>query len=258
MAFVRGTIGNDILRGTRFSDHILGLRGDDIIYATGGNNLIYGDDRLETLADGNDTIYGGSGNDSIYGGGGDDLISGGGGHNYLNGGSGNDTLIGGSGFDLLLGKSGGNTLTGGGGVDWFVFDVSYDSLNTIKDFTNGLDKIVLDSGMINNTINLTIASNSIHPLAKATFGVTTQFYQLDPNDFLLLDRNGVTSDVTLFAGKTEEIVVVYNNGVDTNPDSSNPLEQPPIVYFHDGSQYQKLAMLSDGVLPRPADFVLYQ
>lgn len=258
MAFVRGTIGNNILRGTIFSDHILGLRGDDIIYATGGNNLIYGDDRLETLADGNDTIYGGSGNDSIYGGGGDDLIYGGGGNNYLNGGSGHDTLIGGSGFDLFRGGSGNNKLTGGGGVDWFVFDGSHDSLNTIKDFTNGLDKIVLDSSIIKNTINLSIASNSTHPLARTTFAMTTQFSQLDPNDFLLLDRNGVISDAILFAGKTEEIVVVYNNGVDTDPDSSDPLKQTPIVYYHDGSQYQKLAMLSNGVLPRPADFLLYQ
>ncbi|MGI0480026.1 calcium-binding protein [Geminocystis sp. CENA526] len=256
MALIRGTIRNDILQGTRFSDQIFGLRGDDIIYAGGGNNVIYGDDRVETALDGNDTIYGGTGNDTIYGGGGDDLIYGGSGNNYLHGGSGNDTIVGGSGFDMLLGKSGSNTLTGGGGVDWFVFDNSHDSLNTITDFTNGLDKIVLDSSIINNSINLTNPSNSTHPLARATFGTATQFRQLDANDFLWLPRNGEANDVTLFAGVTEEIVIVYNNGVGTNPDSPNPLEQPPIIYYNDGTQYQQLAMLTNGVLPRAQDFIL--
>lgn len=257
MALIRGTIRNDILRGTNFGNQIFGLRGDDIIYAGGGNNVIYGDDRLETALDGNDTIYGStSGNDTIYGGGGDDLIDGGGGNNYLNGGTGNDTIVGRSGFDMLLGKSGSNTLTGGGGIDWLVFDSSHDSLNTIKDFTNELDKIVLDSSIINNSINLSNPSNSTHLLARATFGNGTQFRQLVPNDFLWLDRAGDATN-GIFTGVTEEIVVVYNNGMGTNPNSSNPLEQPPIIYYNDGSQYQELAMLSNGVLPRAQDFILY-
>ncbi len=261
MAFIRGTLRNDIIRGTRFSDRIFGLRGNDIIYAEGGNNTIYGDDRVETALDGNDTIFGSnSGSDMIYGGGGNDLIDGKGGNNYLNGGSGEDTLIGSKfGSNMLLGGSGSDTLTGGSGVDWFVFEQNHDSLDTITNFTNGIDKIVIDKDILNSSINLTTLSNANHIFKTRTFASGTQFYQLNPNDFLWLDRNGNSQDNGvggIFDGVSEEIVVVYNNGVGTDPTATDPLELPPIIYYNNGTQYEQLAMLTNGVLPRATDFVL--
>ena len=66
--------------------------------------------------------------------------------NTLRGGDGNDTLSGGEGNDTLFGGTGNDRLTGGTGNDWFVFDSALGSTNidTLTDFTTGVDKIVLD------------------------------------------------------------------------------------------------------------------
>ncbi|WP_330205363.1 hypothetical protein [Cyanobacterium sp. Dongsha4] len=259
MAIIFGTSRNDILRVKDSFNRVLGKGGNDVIYADGFTNTIYGDDITEKVDDGNDTIFGSSrlgSRDIIYGGGGNDLIYGNEGNNYLNGGSGNDNLIGGSSYDMLLGGSGSDTLTGGGGIDWFVFDNTHNSLDRINDFNNGADKILIDTSILNNSIDLSTLSNANHIFKTTTFANGTQFYQLNPSDFLWLDRNGDSTD-GIFAGVTEEIVVVYNNGVGTNPNSSNPLEQPPVIYYNDGTQYQQLAMLSNGALPQANNFILY-
>ncbi|HMN84623.1 MAG TPA: hypothetical protein PKA74_01355 [Bauldia sp.] len=100
-----------------------------------------------------DTLAGYAGNDKMSGGKGDDSIFGGKGADTLQGGLGLDTLNGGAGNDWLDGGLGNDTLTGGGGADKFVFDYALDdtpgpnqNIDSITDFTHGVDKIYLDNG----------------------------------------------------------------------------------------------------------------
>lgn len=94
---------------------------------------------------------GGSGADSLVGGAGADTLSGGLGNDRLygleaadrlTGGAGDDLLSGGTGADRIDGGTGRDTLYGGTGADHFVFRQG-DGIDTLRDFTNGLDKIAL-------------------------------------------------------------------------------------------------------------------
>jgi Ca2+-binding RTX toxin-like protein len=78
---------------------------------------LVGNPNVRPLADGNDTIDGGTGNDTIFGGGGEDRLLGGFGNDRLDGGTGNDILEGGDGTDILDGAAGNDTLIGGAGTD---------------------------------------------------------------------------------------------------------------------------------------------
>ena len=88
------------------------IRGD-----AGGNLL--------SLASGNDTIDGLGGNDTLHGGGGNDLLKGK------------------SGDDELHGSAGADMLSGGSGSDTFVFAARHGA-DTIIDFSDGEDRIVLN------------------------------------------------------------------------------------------------------------------
>ncbi|MEL7028787.1 MAG: hypothetical protein AAGL49_06120, partial [Pseudomonadota bacterium] len=93
-----------------------------------------GDDQLSGNQD-SDTLIGGAGDDSIYAQFGDDLAEGGFGDDLIFGGldDGSDTLVGGEGDDVLYGL---------GGADVFVFGEG-DGVDTVKDFTSGLDQLDL-------------------------------------------------------------------------------------------------------------------
>ena len=61
-----------------------------------------------------------------------------------------DTLNGGAGNDVLYGGTGNDILTGGAGADKFVFASALNAstnVDTIRDFTSGTDKIVLDNNI---------------------------------------------------------------------------------------------------------------
>jgi hypothetical protein len=110
-----------------------------------GYNPIKGSKRSDRISGtgGNDDISGGSGSDRIFGDSGNDILS---------GGAGNDVLVGGSGDDVLKGGSGRDALTGGSGGDTFVLSLSkkngkVNKADVITDFTNGQDKIKLESGL---------------------------------------------------------------------------------------------------------------
>ena len=116
---------NDI-KGTNESERINGTRNRDFIQGF----------------DGDDRIYAGAKDDHLSGGYGDDLLLGGNGDDLILGEYGNDRLQGGTGNDLLDGGSGEDTLIGGSGSDAFFLD-GYNE-DTILDFQDGSDKIVLD------------------------------------------------------------------------------------------------------------------
>lgn len=91
---------------------------------------------------GADSLTGGAGADTLSGGLGNDLLQGLDGLDRLTGGAGNDILYGGTGADRIDGGTGRDTLWGGTGADQFVFRQG-DGIDTIRDFTNGVDKIAL-------------------------------------------------------------------------------------------------------------------
>ena len=162
MAFIKGTLNNDILSGTEKGDNIFGLGGRDLIFGLGGADFIHGGDHGDNISGGdgndwisagkgddsvdggagNDQIFGGAGDDFVNGGEGDDLVSGGNGNDYVEGAEGNDTLFGGAGDDTMIGDQGADIQTGGAGNDQFSFFLSTlqgDSLfsapDRIVDFT---------------------------------------------------------------------------------------------------------------------------
>lgn len=65
----------------------------------------------------------------------------------LDGGLGNDRLQGDAGSDVIYGNLGNDGLIGGGGADSFVFNTALNAttnLDNIRDFSSGVDKIILD------------------------------------------------------------------------------------------------------------------
>jgi Ca2+-binding RTX toxin-like protein len=163
-----GGTGNDWLDGGADADTLLGGDGNDSLSGGDGNDRLEGgagNDRLEG-GDGADTLVGGAGNDRLEGGAGADLLDGGTGNDWLDGGADADTLLGGDGNDSLWGGDGddwleggaGNdrldggagddVLLGGAGNDVFVFVGGND---TILDFTNGQDRIWLESDLWDGT-----------------------------------------------------------------------------------------------------------
>lgn len=83
---------------------------------------------------------GGSGNDAFIGSGLSDFIRGGGGDDTINAGGGDDLVRGGSGSDDVFLGTGQDTL-------YFTLDQIDNSLDTVRDFTTGEDKISLAAGI---------------------------------------------------------------------------------------------------------------
>ncbi|MBD2512414.1 hypothetical protein H6G91_35260 [Nostoc muscorum FACHB-395] len=110
--------GSDTINGTNNSDILDGGAGNDTINGLGSNDILLG-------GQGNDAINGGAGSDILYGGLGSD---------NLNGGAGNDSLIGGAGSDRFIFNS---------GQQFTQANAELVGLDTISDFVQGTDKIVL-------------------------------------------------------------------------------------------------------------------
>ncbi|MCL6285846.1 hypothetical protein M3P21_20215 [Ruegeria sp. 2012CJ41-6] len=171
---IRGTDGDDQLQGTKEDDQLIGLEGDDfllgrggddVIEASDGNDIVHGghgddeisgedgedvlrggrgDDEIEG-GDGDDRIFGGRGDDVLEGEDGDDLLYGRKGNDELWGGEGDDSLSGGAGSDQLAGGTGDDDLRGGRGDDAFIFNLTDIGADTICDFGNGDDLLVIST-----------------------------------------------------------------------------------------------------------------
>ncbi|MFN6484577.1 MULTISPECIES: DUF4347 domain-containing protein [unclassified Nostoc] len=136
----------------------------DVFNANSTQNTIFNKNTVTFLNDLNnnvngfdnsaDVINGQGGNDRIDGKSGNDLLRGGADYGYdtLIGGAGNDTLVGGNGSDILVGGTGNDilisggeydTLTGGGGRDQFIYQALKYNTDTITDFNQSEDKLVL-------------------------------------------------------------------------------------------------------------------
>lgn len=164
-----GWTGNDTLDGGAGDDSMSGDQGNDSINAGSGNDWVYagdGDDRVQMGA-GNDWAFGDVGNDSIDGGDGDDVIFAWEGNDTLIGGTGNDFFSGEGGNDSLIGGAGNDELYGGAGADRFVYSVA-SGIDTIRDFVQGTDVVVLSGFGVGATFASVIAPNVFYAGGNAT------------------------------------------------------------------------------------------
>ena len=184
----------------------LTLTGFGAINGTGNilNNVITGNYANNTLngLDGNDSLVGGYGNDTLIGGDGNDVLA---------GGAGNDLLIGGNGDDRFLFDSGTAFHSYAFGID------------TINDFTLGIDTIVLDKTSF--TALTSIAGNG--------FSVASEFAVVGS------DAEAATSSALIVYDSTNGNLFYNQNGTADG--------------FGTGAQF---ATLTDSPLISGSDFVI--
>ncbi|MBE9040872.1 hemolysin [Oscillatoriales cyanobacterium LEGE 11467] len=142
-----GNSGNDTLVGNSDSDFLSGDRNNDLIFGNQQNDLLVGDA-------GSDTIVGGRDNDILFGNTENDVLFGDLGNDSLFGGQNDDTLTGGDGDDRLSGDFGNDSLVGGNGSDRFVLAIGRGS-DTIADFENGPDLLVMTEGLTFDRLTIT-------------------------------------------------------------------------------------------------------
>ncbi|MCU0537091.1 MAG: S8 family serine peptidase [Hydrococcus sp. Prado102] len=152
-------LGNNLLFGNEGNDHLVvsvsrqeqagnntlnGGKGDDWISSSDGNDFLAGNDGKDIILGygGNDIIEGGKDDDGLNGGQGNDYLNGGEGNDQIEGGDDDDLLFGGNGSDLLRGLEGNDYLHGGKGNDYFAL-VPNTGEDTILDFEDGKDRLVL-------------------------------------------------------------------------------------------------------------------
>ncbi len=179
---IKGSEADNQLSGSTKADYIQGFGGNDFLYGLGGSDYLdggTGNDYLEGAA-GADTLVGGAGDDTYYlidndviielADGGIDLVlsginytlgnnlenltlrsnaagTGNDSDNRITAGSGKNTLFGGAGNDYLSGGNGNDTMNGGAGVDTFVLNAPLVGVDTLSDFTTGIDKISISAGL---------------------------------------------------------------------------------------------------------------
>jgi Ca2+-binding RTX toxin-like protein len=106
-----------------------------------------------------DPIVGTSKNDRLVGTAEDDLIRGLKGNDKLVGRAANDILVGGLGNDILKGGVGDDVLRGGGGKD--ICFLQNNGLDTIRQFSDGQDKLKLTGGLTFSNLVITQQGNDV-------------------------------------------------------------------------------------------------
>jgi protocatechuate 3,4-dioxygenase beta subunit len=168
--YINGNTANDTIYGGIDNDTLFGGKGFDLVFGDRANDTLYGNRGNDSLSgdEGNDLLYGGKADDVMLGGAGDDVLIGDQGNDTLCGGDGNNTLIGGSGDDVLFGGTSDDLLFGGLGSDTLVGDIGSNGfalsagggIDTIFNFTQGSDAIVLVGGLTFNQLSLTETNGS--------------------------------------------------------------------------------------------------
>ncbi|MBD2636851.1 hypothetical protein H6G52_15900 [Limnothrix sp. FACHB-881] len=173
--WLNGEVGNDFLSGDLGADTVLGGAGNDVIF---GDRSTPG----ETAESGTDLLCGGDGNDTLFGNQQADTLCGGMGNDLLFGGRGADWLFGSDGDDLLSGDRGEDTLIGGAGSDRFVIS---EGTETILDFEDGIDRLVLPVGVAFESLSLSV-SNGFLNLSNGTT-LLAKIANLTPNQLTAAD-----------------------------------------------------------------------
>lgn len=168
-----GGAGIDRMHGESGADDLQGQNGRDWMYGGSGNDVLSGGNSIDRLWGdrGEDILNGGRQDDRLWGGANDDLLKGAQGADVLRGENGDDELIGGSHSDELFGGDGADRLGGGAwgdfldggdgndrlqgdkGDDRFYYADGYD-LDTVVDFRNNQDTLVLKSNLWNGTLTV--------------------------------------------------------------------------------------------------------
>ncbi|MGB3494264.1 MAG: hypothetical protein WBA57_16155 [Elainellaceae cyanobacterium] len=155
---LRGGGGNDIYRNISTSDVIVENAGDgtdtietqftvslsDARFTNIENLTLTGSSDIDGRgSDGANLIVGNGGNNELDGRKGDDTLEGSDGDDTLIGREGNDSLLGGNDNDILIGGLGADTLTGNEGSDEFTFSALDGSIDSVTDFEQLSDRLVL-------------------------------------------------------------------------------------------------------------------
>ena len=184
-----GNAGRDVILGNAGNDTIAGGAGDDFILAGKNNDLATGGEGIDVMLGGlgSDTFDGNAGNDVVFGNRGADVLDGDDGDDVLFGGRGQDIVLGGAGNDVLSGNLGNDLLIGGTGGDRFDFRAG-DGVDTIADFTDGVDIIGLLNGLTFADVTIAQVGNDTQ-IAAAGLVVTLQNVDvgaIDSADFAVL------------------------------------------------------------------------
>jgi Ca2+-binding RTX toxin-like protein len=125
----------------------------------------------------NDTLVGGQNADTLRGGLGNDSLNGQQQNDLIDGGAGDDTLIGGGQNDTLIGGAGSDTLSGGSGTgaDRFQYNFSNEGTDSITDFGNGADAIVVSNAGFGGGLTTTVGGTLTPTLFGATAGGIVRF-----------------------------------------------------------------------------------
>ncbi len=197
--YLDGGTGNDTLSGGTGKNTLYGGEGNDRVASESGTSIIFGgagDDSI-CAGEGDDTVSGGTGSDRICASGGNDSVFGNEGADKIKGVDGNDTLFGGkdsdtlsgcAGDDWLFGEKGDDILKGGSGSDRFVLAPN-SGTDTILDFKDGTDAIVLSGGLTYEQLIITQGSNGTSIYLGSDILATLENVQaslIDAGDFTLL------------------------------------------------------------------------
>ena len=137
-----------------------------------------------------------------------DRVRGYAGNDTISGNSGDDTLLGDEGADQIIGGAGSDRLTGGLGADRFVFDVmgGAGNVDSVTDFSKGIDKLVLDDDIFTK---LGVGTSNGKSISASNYRVGTA--AADGNDYLIYntatDRLYYDIDGTGPAGAVQIAVV---------------------------------------------------
>lgn len=167
--------GDDLLEGGAGNDFLGGSHGQDTLQGNTGNDTLYGGNGFDEMrgGQGNDSLLGGDHGDTLMGDLGADMLFGEAHHDVLRGNQGNDTLDGGSGYDTLYGGQGRDLMTGGSEDDLFVFQHHFVGDDTISDFTDTRDHILLLRGITFEQLMVTqFGNNTVISVAEGLPGAS--------------------------------------------------------------------------------------
>lgn len=242
---IYGGSGNDYLTGATDLDYLEGGSGNDtyevwsnvsgpdiatvVEFSNGGTDTVRSYtsftltdniENLELIEFGSVDVYSGTGNslgNTIRGSAANNRLDGAGGNDNLIGGGGADTLVGGTNNDSLTGGTGADQLTGGTGNDSFIFntDATFNratiGIDTITDFTRGIDKIVLDRTTFTALSSISFAS--VDTLARAQTS-SAQITYIQSSGSLFYNQNGASSGFGIgnqFADLTNGLILTASD-----------------------------------------------
>lgn len=209
--------GNDTVFGSVDNEQINGNTDEDELAGGGGNDTLFGGQN-------NDVLDGQAGNDLLFGNRNADLIRGGKGDDNLFGGEDNDILFGDFGNDFIAGDLGIDVVTGGDGADVFVLPLRGIDTDFISDFEDGIDSILLPTGVTFDQLSIILRGNDQTVIALGT------------EELAVLDD--VLPDAITIADFIEEN---NNGGVDNGNGGNNgggiPRDNPVILRLDQGFLY---------------------